>query len=598
MIALILIVITIVIATAVATNQARPEKNKFFSAQAIKDKLLYLIERFPVSILFVMAVSVFAFISIESKNEDLIPYNIWIFCIVSAFIGVIAVLFAEDFTNYKKANFIAIVPILLWGIYAMLLPAKSSDIQVSKGIELGVIIGTAFFSMFFINYLGKNKDRSFWNFANQMLLQMLLACLFGGIFFGGLSLAVFAIDSLFNIDVNSRVYAYLSVICFLLISPIYFLANIPNKTEKYNDTIFALKIQRILALYVITPILAIYTIILYVYALKIIVAWELPNGWVSWLVSALALGGLLVVTLLYPIREQEDNKLPNSITRLIILLIMPLLTLMTVGILRRISDYGITINRGYILILNIWFYGIYVYLFLTKSRRIKWILISPLAIALLVSINIWGIAHITKKKLTNEISTVIPKPISFTDAKSIFAKMDNAQRERMQSVLRYTHKHFGKESVQPFFTDTVDNDNDGWGFISDIGLRMIDLGNEYKGINYHNRYENKSIAINSYKHFEYIEYEWYSNNDSIMKYNANNGILKINMPNDTLKIEVKETVWEMLKTDEDDRDKKEFIIKKDNYKLIITYLSGNYYSDNDSLDFRGLNAYLFYNNKN
>ncbi len=63
------------------------------------------------------------------------------------------------------------------------------------------------------------------------------------------------------------------------------------------------------------------------------------------------------------------------------MIVVPLLVLMTVGIARRISDYGFTVNRAYILLLNLWFYGVYIYLFAVRGRHVKWILISAVVVA-------------------------------------------------------------------------------------------------------------------------------------------------------------------------------------------------------------------------
>jgi len=355
------------------------------------EKLSLLVKRFPISILLIVGLAVLFFVGINKDFDD-ISYQFWIFFSIGAIISVTTTLLFEDYFSNLKNYGITLFAVLLWGVYCYFLPEKTENIQISKVIEIFVVSGTAFCAMFFISFLKKNNDHAFWNFTTQTLFQMVLACVFGTILFGGLSLALLAIDSLFNVSVDSKIYGNLAVICFALFTPIYFLANIIDKTEKHNNEIFYNKVQKILALYILTPILAVYAVILYAYLFKIVVAWELPNGWVSWLVSALALGGLIVITVLYPVREQEKNKVVNFISHWFGLLILPLLLLMTIGIFRRIGDYGITINRGYILFLNLWFYGIYIYLFFTKSRHVKWILISFVAVALMTSVNVYGVA--------------------------------------------------------------------------------------------------------------------------------------------------------------------------------------------------------------
>lgn len=78
-------------------------------------------------------------------------------------------------------------------------------------------------------------------------------------------------------------------------------------------------------------------------------------------------------------------------------LILPLLLLMTIGIIRRFNDYGITINRLYLATLNGWFYIVCIGLFVIKARRINWIPVSFAGIFLLTSalpVNYAGITRI------------------------------------------------------------------------------------------------------------------------------------------------------------------------------------------------------------
>ncbi len=593
---LILILIVVGASATMVMNKKEPNvANRFFSITSITEKLLLLVKRFPVSLLLVVGLAVLFFMAINSDFDD-ISYQLWFFFSVGAFISVVATLFAEDFHCLKMYG-ITLLSVLLWGLYCFLLPEKADDMQTGKIIEIAVISGTAFLAMLFISFLKKNKDRAFWNFSTQTLFQMTLACSFGAILFGGLSLAFVAVDSLFGVSVDSKVYAHLAVVCFALFSPFYFLANIPGKIEKYNEEMVYTKIQKILALYILTPILAIYAVILYAYLFKIIIIWELPNGWVSWLVSTLALGGLLVITFLFPVREQENNKAVNFISRwfgLLILPLLPLLLLMTVGIFRRIGDYGITINRGYVLLLNIWFYGIYIYLFLTNSRHIKWILVSAVAVALLTSVSVWGVANVAKNSLSKEISAVLNKPVSTEEARAIFAGMTQDEKDKIKSKLEYLHRNFGKESVQPFFSDSVPGGY--WSFLSKMGLEgesSDKLLSEYFNIPDEN--VGKLFNIDNFDAFARIDYYFYNRKENTdyqeIRYGLDNAMLEVEIKSGShlFSIPLKASILENLEEKTEER-----IINGDDYMFVINMMSGNYYKAQDSIDVRRLEGYLFY----
>jgi len=368
---------------------------KPFSFNTVIEKLSLVAKRFPVSILLTIGFSVLLFMLINGDYED-IPVRLWLFFSIGAFVGIATVLGAEDFFNNLKTCAISLITVLLWGVYCFFLPDKIED-SIGQLIEVIVIGAAVFFAVFFISFLKKDTDKSFWNFTAQTFSQMVLSQIFGSLLFGGLSLAMLAINGLFEVTLGDRMFSNLAVVCYVLFPMIYFLANIPDKIKKHSNEISYHKTLKILALYILTPILAVYAIILYAYLFKIILTWELPNGWISWLMSILALGGLLVITLLYPVRVQGRSEAVVFLSRWFGVLILPLLVLMTIGIFRRIGDYGITINRCYILLLNFWFYGIYIYLFLTKSKHIRWILMSLVGIALISSIGFWSVANIVKK---------------------------------------------------------------------------------------------------------------------------------------------------------------------------------------------------------
>lgn len=585
----IIILVLIVIGISSTTELRKNESNTFgafFSVSSITDKLLLLVKRFPISILLIIGLAILFFIGINRDFDD-ISYQLWIFFSVSAILSVVTTLFIEDYFSNLKNYGITLFAVLLWGIYCFFLPEKFDDIQINKGIEIFVIGGVAFFAIFFISFFKNNNDNAFWNFTTHTLFQMVLASIFGSILFGGLSLALLAVDSLFNISVDSKTYWNLAVICFALFTPIYFLANIKNKTEKHSDKIFYNKVHKILALYIITPILAVYAVILYAYLFKIIFAWELPNGWVSWLVSALALGGLLVITILYPVRKLEENKIVNFISHWFGLLILPLLLLMTIGIFRRIGDYGITINRGYILILNLWFYGIYIYLFITKSRHVKWILISFVAIGLITSLNAVGVANVAKKSLSKEVCTILVKQKSVEEARKTFAEMTHEEKARMKSTLEYLHKNFGKKSVQPFFIDAVSDNY--WNFLSELGLQDV-FEEASKHISFYTE-NDKTWQIAGYNNFTQIEYYGYRDNDLSDKEHI---VLEISSENLTFYIPIREVAMECLATDEKLRKDKDWVVEGDDYKLLIKSLYGDYYPEKDSIYINNISGFLFY----
>lgn len=97
---------------------------------------------------------------------------------------------------------------------------------------------------------------------------------------------------------------------------------------------------------IIPVFLLIYIVILYVYAAKILIQWELPKGGVAYLVCA-----MLILGLFSSIFGQNSTiRLTRWFNKWFPVLSIPLLVLLWVGIARRISDYGLTETRVYLLL--------------------------------------------------------------------------------------------------------------------------------------------------------------------------------------------------------------------------------------------------------
>jgi hypothetical protein len=500
--------------------------------------------------------------------------------------------------NFKKIILKFLIPIVvigLFGVYCYFLPEKSNDVHFETGIQIAIIAGVSFFLIFITSSFKKNSDLNFWNFTQKTVTQLFLALIFGGIFMGGISLALFSIDTLFGANINDKPYQYLACICFLFFSPIYFLANIPTNNDQNLEEIEFPKIWKILGLYILSPLLALYIVILYGYLFKIIFTWQLPNGWVSTLVSILSIGGLFVICLLFPLIIEKNNKLVNIISKYLGIIIFPLFILMSIGIFRRISDYGITINRLYVLILNIWFYGIYVYLFISKSRHIKWILFSFVAITFIISTGPWKISNIVKYSLTSKLNSYLNnEKINFSDTRSWLDNLDKKQKENAISSLRYLEDNYGSNSIQVFFADF--NENSIYKFSDLIFDEADSYDNSMKSFNFY-KSSNNEIDISKYTKFSYFEYYYYNsdNFDENIKYKLINNQLKIEIINDKkiFSIPLLKTAKKFTNNSNDNQDT-DLIFSNENFLFLVENFYGYYYPENDSISISNLKGYLFY----
>ncbi|GHT43503.1 hypothetical protein AGMMS49965_17400 [Bacteroidia bacterium] len=558
---------------------------KISSLTSALRRLQEVVVRFPVSLLLLIGFAVLSWLEINAGYY--IPSQQFYFFPTGTIVGITAMLGVENlrFQQWKKHG-LTLVCVLLWSVYCAYLPDKNM-MYFDSGLQFFILGAVFVVAAFFISFPKKNQDAAFWGFSRNAVVRLCESVIFGVVIFAGLSVALLSVDSLFDIAVSDKYYLNLAVCCFILFTPIYFLTTVPDKTKKYQADLSFNQALRILGVYIALPILGLYIAILYTYLIKIVAVWELPNGWVSTLVSILAVGGLLVMLILYPVWLKKEDKVVNFFTRYFGLLILPLLVLMSVGIFRRIADYGITINRCYILVLNLWFYGIFIYLFLTKNRHIRWIVISPTIIFLLASIGPWRISNIVKQSIYNRLETTLSQldfldggKISMTDSKIYFAQMDSTAKASVREPLDYLADTYGMASIQPFFTDDV-TAKTRYNLIRDLYLNLT--GSVSNSIYFLITVDNIALPnINDYHSFVY--------------FNTANG--------DTLSIPIHNGIHKLVKAGAKDGDYVEnipfsttnenLVIKESKYSLYIKEVNGHYYRQNDSITISSFDGFLFY----
>lgn len=556
---------------------------KKFNFKGLSKDLLQVIKRFHIVLLYVAGLATMSFLEINQTNFEA-EFNVWGYFILSIIASISVVLYAEINTQLWRKS-IAYTVLFAIFIYSFV----SFDYKTEwETMQFAAILLTLILITFTILFYRKNTDVSFWIFAENITRQIITTIIYSSILFGGLALAIYAIQILFELKMNDKVYANLSTACYLILSPIYFLMNVPPRNKFYEETPKYAKFLRILGLYVLLPLLGIYLVILYLYLFKITISWELPNGWVTTLVSILALGGYLAKFLVFPI---PNNKLVNFLNKYFSVLLLPLIVLMSVGLARRIADYGISINRLYVLVFNLWLYAASIYLFLTQSKHLRWLVISFSAVLFLASIGPWSVYAITKNVMEKNITMALTESNLLIDGKLIENKNNKLNISdtialQISESINYYIKYYGIEKWKSTF-ETEKDINGSYELITFIGL------NNYKNDEY-NRYievnlsENMQFDIGEHK-FVLTNLNKKHNESSIFKNKEleveiiNNNINIINLEQKfSTKIQLSSIVQKLYKNQQNKELIDQLLTHKtEKYLVLINSLSANYKSAND-----------------
>ena len=305
----------------------------------------------------------------------------------------------------------------------------------------------------FIPFITKGELNGFWQYNKIIFLRILLSALYTIVLYLGLALAILAIEKLFKVNINNKIYPDLWIMLTGIFNTWFFLAGFPLNFSELDLKEDYPKGLKIFTQYILLPLVSIYLLILYAYMFKIIITAQWPVGWVSYLVIGFSIGGILSLLLIYPVRNDENNKWILIFSRFFYFALFPLIILLFLAVKRRINDYGITEQRYFILILALWLLFIAVYFLLSKSKNIKLIPVSLCILTLAASFGPWGAFNVSLASQENHLKSLLNKYSMLDKGKIVKAKDTIAFKDHKQisSIIDYLVSVHGYKNITTLF---------------------------------------------------------------------------------------------------------------------------------------------------
>ena len=221
----------------------------------------------------------------------------------------------------------------------------------------------------FIAPFWKNKDENaFWIFLFKNLKALVVAALVTALLLASVEALVFCFGTLFEHDFDEKVYFYIFYFCASTVFPILYFSGIPSIEECHSETPALNKFATSTIRFLFVPVLSLAILLFYAYIVKFILLWDMPQEMVSYFVSGFMVYMLALVTVLYPARLAPGNTFEKKLLKVFPAACIPLVAMMSVGLIRRISDYGISAERIYAATINIFFYIIIAIFLLDKIK--------------------------------------------------------------------------------------------------------------------------------------------------------------------------------------------------------------------------------------
>lgn len=408
-----------------------------------KNKVLFTINKYFLAIiLFILStIGIMMMIREGYYNLSLNDYEIRL-TLTLLYGGILSIVIREIIDRIGDKNKIfellyLIVPGIMIIIYFLLFKNISIDSTFLKFFILCILTALLYIV---IPFLGKKEDNDYYSYKviNSLIITGIsyLIVMFGIIFI------TYSISSLFEIHIKK--YLILQVLIFILgfLMPTIFLSGIPkNKLERNNYPNFIKKIL----MYIILPILMIYTIILYAYFIKILIELNWPLNVLGNLVIAYSIMSILF--LYFSNNFEEEKSIFYKIKKVFpYLLIIPII-MMLISFILRIKDYGITELRYFALMLFI-FVIISIVIFKLKNK-VKYL---PLFLSILLFISTFGplsAFNVSKISQENRLKRIlIDNNILQNNKIVINNNLNNETKNEIIDIIKYLKYNYDLKDVE------------------------------------------------------------------------------------------------------------------------------------------------------
>ena len=227
---------------------------------------------------------------------------------------------------------------------------------------------TATLGIFIAPFWNNKDENAFWIFLFKNLKALVVAALVTALLLASVEALVFCFGALFEHDFDEKVYFYIFYFCASTVFPILYFSGIPAIEECHRETPALNRFATSTIRFLFVPVLSLAILLFYAYIVKFIVLWDMPQGMVSYFVSGFMVYMLALVTVLYPARLAPGNTFEKKLLKVFPAACIPLVAMMSVGLIRRISDYGISAERIYAVTINIFFYIIIAVFLIDKVK--------------------------------------------------------------------------------------------------------------------------------------------------------------------------------------------------------------------------------------
>ena len=357
---------------------------RFPSLDTLATRARQVLARFPVTLAAGVAAAVFAIIASTTGADDL-----WARLAFVVALGLPLSFALTMFAELRAWPRSAMLLTMLAGAgtlaaFFTVWPGMEEKHDAIRYVQLSAAVHLA---VAFLPFVGRDERAGFWQYNRRLFLSFLRAVVFSGVLFIGLAIALAALDRLFGLHVPSETYLRLWFVLAFVANTWIFLAGVPGDLPALAADHEYPKALKIFTQYILTPLVAVYLLILLAYLVKILLSDEWPSGWIGYLVTSVSVAGILGFLLVHPLRDDPGESWIRAYRRLLFIGLIPAALMLLAAFYIRIAPYGITELRYLGALLGVWLFAISV---LFTVRREQGIRIIPLSLCVLLLLTLYG----------------------------------------------------------------------------------------------------------------------------------------------------------------------------------------------------------------
>lgn len=343
-------------------------KQKFRNGlKALREGAVSVVRRHPVELVLLLALTVTMLVYLEREDTPaswvtLLGWSALVQLIVNLLVG------QGPWRRIYWVVWLLFVPLALW-------PGLPEWLTTPQGlVSLLVLTPLALLAC-----RRARENRQFVSDVAVYLRSAVLAMLLAYVAYGLFEAILWSTVVIFGFSSDSdawvaRLSLWLEILNQFFVVPVLFMMMLDRWLHR---GVSGGRILEVMLNYIFTPAVVAYAAILYLYLLKILFTWRLPDGGVAYLVFGFTIAALLVKAL----RELLARRTLDWFYDRFSYLSLPFVALFWVGVARRVGEYGLTEMRVWLLASGA-VMSFCVLLFLSRrAGRYLWVVLAAMVTA-------------------------------------------------------------------------------------------------------------------------------------------------------------------------------------------------------------------------